>query len=37
MRHNGVQLVHGAGAASRLWNEFMARYHELGYTPIHPS
>lgn len=29
-----MQLVHGAGAASRLWNEFMARYHELGYTPM---
>lgn len=29
-----LQLVHGAGAASRLWNEFMARYHDLGYTPM---
>lgn len=29
-----MHLVQGTGADSRLWNEFMARYHELGYTPM---
>ena len=31
-----LRLV-GAGANSRLWNEFIARYHYLGYTPMSGS
>jgi hypothetical protein len=27
-------IVQGRGEESRLWNEFMARYHYLGYTPM---
>jgi hypothetical protein len=29
-----IEIVQGQGCASRLWNEFMARYHYLGYTPL---
>lgn len=29
-----MHIVHGRGDESRLWNEFMARYHYLGYTPM---
>jgi Domain of unknown function (DUF4338) len=29
-----VRIVQGRGEESRLWNEFMARYHYLGYTPM---
>ena len=29
-----IDIVQGQGTASRLWNEFMARYHYLGYTPL---
>lgn len=29
-----VEIVQGQGAASKLWNEYMARYHYLGYTPL---
>jgi hypothetical protein len=29
-----VRVVQGRGEESRLWNEFMARYHYLGYTPM---
>jgi hypothetical protein len=29
-----VHIVDGRGAASRLWNEYVARYHYLGYTPM---
>jgi hypothetical protein len=29
-----LRIVHGRGEPSRLWNEFMARYHYLGYTPM---
>ncbi len=32
-----LEIVAGRGAASRLWNEFMARYHYLGYTPLSGS
>src|SRR5665647_3454739 len=28
-----LRLVHGT-APSRLWNEYIARYHYLGYTPM---
>ena len=31
-----LRLV-GAGANSRLWNEFIGRYHYLGYTPMSGS
>lgn len=30
-------IVHGRGADSRLWNEYVARYHYLGYTPMSGS
>ena len=29
-----IEIVLGQGPQSRLWNEFMARYHYLGYTPL---
>ena len=29
-----IKIVQGQGAASKLWNEYMARYHYLGYTPL---
>jgi hypothetical protein len=29
-----LRIVQGRGADSRLWNEFMSRYHYLGYTPM---
>ena len=29
-----MRIVHGRGDQSRLWNEFIARYHYLGYTPM---
>jgi hypothetical protein len=29
-----MRIVQGRGADSRLWNETMARYHYLGYTPM---
>jgi len=29
-----LRVVHGRGQDSRLWNEFIARYHYLGYTPM---
>jgi hypothetical protein len=32
-----MQIVQGCGAASRLWNEYVARYHYLGYTPMSGS
>ena len=32
-----MQVVQGRGAASRLWNEYVARYHYLGYTPMSGS
>jgi len=32
-----MQIVQGRGAASRLWNEYVARYHYLGYTPMSGS
>jgi len=32
-----MQVVDGRGAASRLWNEYVARYHYLGYTPMSGS
>lgn len=30
----GMRIVQGRGADSRLWNEIMARYHYLCYTPM---
>ena len=32
-----LSIVNGRGAASRLWNEYVARYHYLGYTPMSGS
>ena len=32
-----LSIVEGRGAASRLWNEYVARYHYLGYTPMSGS
>ena len=32
-----LSIVNGRGAASRLWNEYVARYHYLGYTPLSGS
>ena len=32
-----LEVVAGVGAASRLWNEYVARYHDLGYTPMSGS
>ncbi len=32
-----LSIVDGRGAASRLWNEYVARYHYLGYTPMSGS
>jgi hypothetical protein len=32
-----MQVVDGRGAASRLWNEYVARYHYLGYSPMSGS
>ena len=32
-----LHIVDGRGAASRLWNEYVARYHYLGYTPMSGS
>lgn len=32
-----LSIVQGRGAASRLWNEYVARYHYLGYTPMSGS
>lgn len=29
-----MRIVQGRSEDSRLWNEFMARYHYLGYTPM---
>ena len=29
-----MRIVQGRGDDSRLWNEFMARYHYLGCTPM---
>ena len=29
-----LRIVRGRGIESRLWNEFIARYHYLGYTPM---
>jgi len=29
-----MRIVQGRAAESRLWNEFIARYHYLGYTPM---
>ena len=29
-----LRIVQGQGAESRRWNEFIARYHYLGYTPL---
>ena len=29
-----LRIVQGRGTESRLWNEFIARYHYLGYTPM---
>jgi Domain of unknown function (DUF4338) len=34
--HITLQVVSGT-AASRLWNEYVARYHYLGYTPMSGS
>ncbi len=28
------EIIQGRGEPSRRWNEFMARYHYLGYTPL---
>jgi hypothetical protein len=32
-----MHVVDGRGADSRLWNEYVARYHYLGYTPMSGS
>jgi len=32
-----LEVVAGVGAASKLWNEYVARYHDLGYTPMSGS
>jgi len=32
-----LRIVQGRGAESRLWNEYMARYHYLGYKPMSGS
>lgn len=32
-----MHVVDGRGAASQLWNEYVARYHYLGYTPMSGS
>ncbi|MCM0607389.1 MAG: DUF4338 domain-containing protein [Ideonella sp. WA131b] len=32
-----LHIVQGRGAESRLWNEYVARYHYLGYTPLSGS
>ena len=32
-----LEVVAGVGAASKLWNEYVARYHYLGYTPMSGS
>jgi len=32
-----LEVVQGDAAASRLWNEYVARYHYLGYTPMSGS
>lgn len=32
-----LRIIDGRGAASRLWNEYVARYHYLGYTPMSGS
>jgi hypothetical protein len=32
-----LEIVTGGVAASRLWNEYIARYHYLGYTPMSGS
>lgn len=29
-----IEIIRGQGSQSRLWNEIMARYHYLGYTPL---
>lgn len=29
-----LQQVTASGSSSRLWNEYIARYHYLGYTPL---
>ncbi len=29
-----MRIVHGRSEESKLWNEFIARYHYLGYTPM---
>ena len=29
-----IQIVTGRGEASQRWNEFISRYHYLGYTPL---
>lgn len=29
-----LRIVQGQGAESRRWNEYIARYHYLGYTPL---
>jgi hypothetical protein len=32
-----LEIVQGGGAVSRVWNEYVARYHYLGYTPMSGS
>jgi hypothetical protein len=32
-----LEVVNARSAQSRLWNEYMARYHYLGYTPMSGS
>ncbi len=29
-----IEIIQGQGATSKLFNEYMARYHYLGYTPL---
>jgi len=32
-----LEIVQAASPHAQLWNEYMARYHELGYTPLSGS
>lgn len=32
-----LEIVQAASPHARLWNEYMARYHELGFTPLSGS
>ena len=32
-----LEIVQATSANARLWNEYMARYHELGFTPLSGS